>query len=142
MLSARKSETLDGRGRGMHYKVGLVWAASFMVMASGCAALKVASFQRDVYPIFEQNCVDCHMPPKGKGYRKTGLSLETYETLMHGTVYGPVIKPGDPKRSILLMLVEGRADASMRMPHQEDELLPAEQIAVLRRWVRQGALNN
>ena len=126
----------------MHYKLGLVWAAGVMLMVSGCCALKVASFQRDVYPILEEHCVDCHMPPRGKGFRKTGLSLETYETLMRGTVYGPVVKSGDPKRSILIMLVEGRADASVRMPHSEDEPLPAEQIAILRRWVWQGAFNN
>jgi hypothetical protein len=34
---------------------------------------------------------------------------------MHGTVYGPVVRPGNPLRSVLLVLIEGRADPSMRM---------------------------
>jgi len=40
------------------------------------------------------------------------------------------------------MLVEGRADASLRMPHQRAEPLTAEEIGILRLWVDQGARDN
>jgi uncharacterized membrane protein len=68
--------------------------------------------------------------------------MQSYETLMQGTLYGPVIIPGNSRRSILNMLVEGRADISMRMPHGRDEPLTQHEIDVLRLWVEQGAQNN
>ena len=99
------------------------------------------SFKGDVEPILQTNCIECHRPPNGEGYLKTELSMASYETLMKGTVYGPVIVPGDSRHSILNMLVEGRADASMRMPHGRKPL-GTEDIEILRLWVEQGALNN
>ena len=109
---------------------------------AGCASQPQVSFQRDVYPILENNCLACHMPPQGKGYVKTRLNMQSYEALMQGTRYGPVILPGDSHHSILIMLVEGRVDASMRMPHGRDEPLTPQEIEVLRLWVKQGAQNN
>ncbi len=67
--------------------------------------------------------------------------MASYEALMQGTVYGPVIVPGDSRHSILNMLVEGRSDPSMRMPHGR-EALGTEEIEILRLWVDHGALNN
>ena len=109
---------------------------------AGCAARQTISYHRDVYPILETNCVECHRPPGGKGYLKTRLSMESYQDLMQGTRYGPVIVPGDSTRSIFNMLVEGRADASLRMPHQRDEPLTPLEIGILRQWVDQGARDN
>jgi len=37
------------------------------------------------------------------------------------------------------MLVEGRAGASMRMPHQPEKPLQPEDIEILLRWIDQGA---
>ena len=118
----------------------LVALAASMVVA--CAVQRRVSFARDVYPILEKDCLHCHRPPDGEGYKKVGLNMETWETLRQGTVYGPVIVPGDSSRSILNMLVEGRADRSLRMPHKQKEPLPADEIETLRLWVEQGAQKN
>ena len=68
--------------------------------------------------------------------------METYQSLMKGTLYGPVIIPGDSRKSIFNMLVEGRADASLRMPHLQTNPLTAQDIEILRLWVDQGARDN
>lgn len=115
---------------------------ALLVSLAGCTSQPRMSFQRDVYPVLETNCLFCHTPPEGEGYLKTGLNMQSYETLMQGTRYGPVIQPGDSSHSILNMLVEGRADASMRMPHGRNEPLTPHEIEVLRMWVEQGARNN
>jgi hypothetical protein len=109
---------------------------------AGCASQPQISYKRDVYPVLKNNCLACHTPPQGKGYLKTGLNMHSYETLMQGTRYGPVIVPGDSRHSILNMLVEGRVDASMRMPHGRDEPLTRNEIKALQLWVEQGARNN
>ena len=113
-----------------------------VLLFSGCVKEeRQVSFRDNVQPILRSNCIDCHIPPSGEGYLKTGLSMATYEDLMHGTIYGPVIVPGDSQHSILNMLVEGRADPSIRMPHGRKPLRNKE-IEILRLWVEQGAVNN
>ena len=99
------------------------------------------SFRYDIQPILKSHCLECHTPPEGKGYIKTGLSMVTYEELMRGTIYGPVIVPGDSGRSILNRLVEGRAGPSMSMPHGR-EPLDSQEIEILRLWVEYGAQPN
>ena len=99
------------------------------------------SYSRDVAPILEQNCKSCHMPGQA-GYVVSGFELRDYETLMKGTQYGPVVLPGDPLTSVLVMLIEGRADPSLRMPHGDAKPLERAEIETIRRWVEQGAKNN
>ena len=113
-----------------------------LAFAVGCTSGPRPGYQQDVYPILEDNCFACHTPPQGAGYVKTGLNLESYETLMQGTLYGPVVIPENSRQSILNMLVEGRADASMRMPHNRGQPLTTREIEILRLWVDQGASNN
>jgi hypothetical protein len=113
-----------------------------LLLNSGCVKEeRQVSFRDQVQPILRSNCIECHVPPDGEGYLKTGLSMATYEDLMHGTIYGPVIARGDSQHSILNMLVEGRVDPSMRMPHGRKPL-DTEEIEILRLWVDQGALDN
>ena len=79
------------------------------------------------------------MPPDGEGFLKTGLDMQSYESLMQGTFYGEVIVPGDSRRSILNKVVEGRAGQAMLMPHNSDNKLSDAEIEALRLWVEQGA---
>lgn len=108
----------------------------------GCSGQPRMSYREDVYPILENNCLACHTPPQGKGYLKTGLDLQSYDALMQGTRYGPVVLPGDSRHSILNMLVEGRMDVGMRMPHGREAPLTRQEIEVLQLWVEQGARDN
>jgi hypothetical protein len=68
---------------------------TFYLTLHGCATEPAVSYQFDIDPILKENCLQCHVPPNGVVYLKTGLNMATYETLMHGTIYGPVIVPGD-----------------------------------------------
>jgi Planctomycete cytochrome C len=112
------------------------------LLTSGCIKEeRQVSFRYDVQPILRSNCIECHNAPDGAGYLKTGLSMASYVELMKGTIYGPVIVPGNSRHSIFNMLVEGRADPSMRMPHGRKPL-GTEKIEILRLWVDQGAVNN
>jgi hypothetical protein len=98
------------------------------------------SYKLDVQPILQSRCLECHKPG-GQGYEASALDLTSYEGLMRGTKHGPVIIPGDPLRSNLLVLVEGRADPKVRMPHGQRPLLKQE-ADILRIWIKQGAKDN
>jgi len=105
-----------------------------------CAAQARLSFKEDVVPIFQGRCFGCHQP-SGEGYEKSGLDLHTYEGVMKGTKYGPMVIPGDPDTSNLMRLLDWKAAPELRMPHGKKQLSSCDRDAI-REWIRQGAKNN
>ena len=98
------------------------------------------SYEEDVRPIIQIRCLECHQPG-GAGYEASGLDMRTYESLMKGTKFGPVIVPGNAFTSNLNALVEWRAPVEIRMPHNKKKLTHCE-INIFRQWVNQGAHKN
>lgn len=126
-------------------KNGYVFASiliGIVANLSGCAKepQKEISFSTQIQPIIQARCIECHATG-GQGYQASGLSMETYDSLMKGTKFGPVIKPGDSVSSTLMRLIEGKADPSIRMPHGKQPLTD-EQIKLFKEWINQGAKNN
>ncbi len=114
-----------------------------VILLSGCDTTPAAkiSFAKQVQPILAQHCLECH-DTKGSGAVASGLQLTSYQHLMKGTKFGPVIKPGDSLSSTLVILIEGRANASINMPHGDRPPLSKEQVQTLRQWIDQGANDN
>ena len=113
-----------------------------LLVAAGCARTPPeVSYKADVVPILDKHCKSCHTPGQS-GYVVSGFDLENYDSLMKGTTYGPVVLPGDPLTSALVMLIEGRVDPSIKMPHGGMNPMTEEEILTVRRWVEQGAQNN
>jgi hypothetical protein len=107
-------------------------------LLAGCTD-KPLTYQADIKPILDKNCASCHTAV-GAGYAKSGLLLDSYEGLMKGTQFGPVVIPGSSVGSTLYLLVSGKADPSLRMPHNQDPL-PKETVALIGKWIDQGAKN-
>ena len=118
-----------------------LWAVFTLFLLSGCSNQPVIGFQNDISPILHKKCQQCHAPPNGTGYVRTGLNMESYDTLMKGSIFGTVIIAGDSKRSVINKLAEGRAGELMRMPHGDAKQLTVEEVELLKLWVNQGALN-
>lgn len=116
-----------------------VWLGALTLGACSKAEPEV-SFSADVQPLLATRCGACHVPGQA-GYEASGLSMASYEALMQGTKFGAVVLPGNALSSTLTMLIEGRADPSIRMPHGDAPLSAAEQQLV-RKWVEQGARDN
>ena len=121
--------------------VTLGFAAAALLAATGCERTPVVSYQKDVVPILDKHCKSCHLPGQA-GYVVSGFEVGSYESLMKGTQFGPVVLPGDPLTSVLVMLIEGRVDPSLKMPHGDATTPTADEILTIRRWVEQGAKNN
>ncbi len=112
-----------------------VWAQTYVPVQ------KMISFKTDVRSILDDYCMGCHVPG-GKGYEKSGLDLRTYQSLMKGTKFGPVITPGSSLTSTLNVLVSGHADPAISMPFGIKGGLPKEKVEILNKWVNQGAKDN
>ena len=119
-----------------------VFAVTLVVAMGGTTAAKAehASFKEEIFPIIQAHCLPCHQAG-GEGHEKSGLDLTTHEGLMKGTRHGPIVIPGDAFSSNLNVLLEGRADPKIKMPHDGKELTKWERM-LFRRWVNRGAKNN
>ena len=108
---------------------------------TGCAREEAVSFSQDVKPIVDKNCLACHKEG-GKGFEASGFSMVTYDDLMKGTKFGPMIISGDSAGSNMIVLMEGRADPSISMPHGTLDPVRKADIETFRLWIDQGAKNN
>ncbi len=126
-----------------HGKTSFFMSAAVAAMMAGCSAeppQPQVSFKTSVKPIIDQVCAECHLEG-GKGAEKSGFRVDTYESLMKGTHYGPVIVAGNPLSSSFYRLVSGKVDPSIAMPHGKEALADA-QIKSIELWIEQGAKNN
>ncbi|EJW12679.1 hypothetical protein A33M_1830 [Rhodovulum sp. PH10] len=98
------------------------------------------SFSEDVVPIFKGRCIECHAPG-GAGYEASGLDLRTYEGVMKGTKFGPMVVAGDASASSLMALLDWRVKPEIRMPHGKKKLSTCDRDTI-RRWIEEGAPNN
>jgi hypothetical protein len=122
---------------------------ALLVIAAGCtreASVKEVSFKDDVFPVFQERCMTCHAPGS-PGCVVSGFSVATYDSLMKGTKFGPMIIPGSSADSNLLRLVKHQADPSIAMPRsltagKPSEWLKPDQINLIETWINQGAKNN
>lgn len=103
-----------------------------------CAAQAGQSFAEDIAPILKGWCVSCHQPG-GQGYNESGLDLTSYDGLMKGTKFGPMVVPGQPDNSNLIVLIEGRAKVRMPFGHKP---LPNCLRNNIWSWIFEGAKNN
>jgi hypothetical protein len=92
------------------------------------------NFVKDVRPIFEKHCYSCHSASK----QKSGFRLDVKsEALKGGDAYAPSIIPGKAKESPLVHFING-TESDLLMP-PEGEKLTGEEIAIISRWIDEGA---
>ncbi len=86
----------------------------------------------DAVRILAERCTACHGET-----RMSGLDMRTREGLVRGGTRGASIHPGDASSSVLVQAVLRAGE--LQMPPNADQL-SEEDIAVLRKWVDEGAL--
>jgi len=122
--------------------IGKLTLLSLLPMAmAGCDHPEPISFSRNVRPILDQYCMDCHRAG-GEGELASEFNMETYAGVMKGTRFGSMIIAGDAQSSNMVVLMEGRADPSINMPHGTEKPIPDRDIQIIRSWINQGAENN
>ena len=89
-----------------------------------------ARFDRELHPLFQARCVQCH----GGSKPAAGLRLGTMDEVLKGGTNGPVIVEGFSERSLLVRRI---ANASMPPPGTGKALTEAE-IRAVRQWIDRG----
>jgi ankyrin repeat protein len=90
------------------------------------------NYEQEVRPILANRCFGCHGPRQ----QQSGLRLDLRQNALRGGDYGVVIVPGRSAESKLIQRLIG-SDAGLQMPPTGE--LPAEEIAMLRKWIDAGA---
>ena len=106
-----------------------------LVLGLGAAAqLRAVDFAKDVQPVLETRCLECHNPNKVKGK----LLMDTVANMIKGGEEGASLVPGDASKGELMKritLAKGHDDI---MPPKGDPLTAAE-IANIKQWITEGA---
>ncbi len=105
------------------------------------------SYKTDVAPIVKKYCLPCHAEDN---YNPSELSLDSYQSMIDGGKHGSPIVPGNPDKSLLIQKVTGNAPFGDPMPlarklnngEMQQKHLTAEELAVLKEWILQGAKDN
>jgi mono/diheme cytochrome c family protein len=113
--------------------------AAWFLPALGLPALAAAraqdvDFVRDIAPILQERCVECH----GEKEQKGDLRLDRRGHLFPDDAAAWVVQPGKPGDSELVRRIELPDGDEDVMPNKGERLRP-EQIARLRAWIEAGA---
>jgi cytochrome c553 len=114
--------------------LGLVNFAAVVILsiALGVSAWGAPlNFNRDIRPILSENCFYCHGQDGNK--RKADLRLDE-QAAAHA-----VLVPGNPTESLLIERINATEPDELMPPPDSNRLLSAEQKALLKQWVEEGA---
>ncbi|MBX3439224.1 MAG: DUF1549 domain-containing protein, partial [Planctomycetaceae bacterium] len=115
----------------------LVWLALAGPVGKLSADEPAVSFYQQIRPIFQAHCQGCHQPAKANG----GYVMTDFDRMVKGgESEQAAIAPGKPDESYLLQLITP-ADGAAEMPKGKAPLAESE-IALIRRWIDQGASND
>ncbi len=102
-------------------------------LALAAQAAEPVDYLREIKPILRERCYACH----GALKQQSGLRLDTGAKIRQGGDNGPAIVAGKLANSPLIERITS-ADTTIRMP-AEGKPLTAEQIALIKTWIEQGA---
>src|SRR5205807_2508344 len=94
------------------------------------------TYWQDVRPLLRRHCTVCHNIKQLPELDVSGgLALDSFEGIVKNKK--PLLLPGKSSDSLMIQLVT-TSDREKRMPLGVDPM-PAEDIAILRRWIDTGA---
>ncbi|WP_193212824.1 c-type cytochrome domain-containing protein [Luteolibacter marinus] len=110
----------------------------FLVAGLLTANARALDYEKDVMPIFEAKCYDCHSAKSKKV--KGGLRLDDPEGFFKRFAKNDVVIPGDWDASYLFVTITKPREEKHAMPPEDrgDPLTP-EEITTVAKWIHEGA---
>jgi mono/diheme cytochrome c family protein len=108
------------------------------LLAAACAAEaeKPITYEDHVASVLKKHCATCH----GDGKQEGGLSLVNYSGVIKGSGGGEIVVAGRSGASRLVEVITATEDGD-RMPPDGDRV-PAEAVALIKRWIDTGLREN
>jgi len=103
----------------------------FSASAAEPAPPAAVDFKRDVLPILEAKCIECHGAKKKDGK----LDLRTRAAMLKGGNTGAAIEPGKPDKSLLIELIH----FNEMPPKKSKQRVTADELQSLKAWIEAGA---
>jgi hypothetical protein len=116
------------------YGLGLLLIVVAGIGTSAADNQVAVVFNRDIRPILSDNCFQCHGPDKAT--RKAKLRLDQETSVFKDR---QVIVPGKPDQSEVFQRITAQNDKERMPPASSGHKLTSRQIALVRRWIEQGA---
>jgi mono/diheme cytochrome c family protein len=114
----------------------LLWALALTRAATLVAA--PVDYTRQVQPILAEHCFHCHGTDEKD--RKGDLRLDDRDAaLKGGESDGPSILPGQPDKSPIIARIQAHDESEIMPPPKAKNPVNAEQIALLKQWIAEGA---
>ena len=96
---------------------------------------ETVSFAQHIAPMLVENCSGCHVNAQRV---RGGLNMTTFQRLLRGGDSGEIFVARNPANSLLIAKLKGTGDGQ-RMPAGGKPPLSADAIAVVEKWIAEGA---
>lgn len=126
-------KTLDAGGMKRFFMTLLMLAGPGAGFRAGATEPPV-DFVRQIKVILETRCVECHNSETLLG----DLNLETRAKAFRKRKAGPVIRPGDPEKSLLYLTLKLPPKDPKAMP-ATGHRIPPDEVSTVRQWIAEGA---
>ena len=107
--------------------------------------INTISFSSHVIPIFNDNCLECHMLGTSFSQYPYLTTENAYYNLVTNPILSlssiPYVVSGDPENSLIYQKIIGDERAGQQMPLSRTPLT-ADEICIIGKWIEQGAKNN
>ena len=132
------SKTMHGLG-----KIGaLVKKAICLYLIVGFQPHTVAqevSFSRDIRPLLNEHCMDCHGGVKQAGDLSFKYRSKVFDPAKSGAI---AVVPGRPDESELIARIIAQDEDDIMPPPDAESTLSEQEIQMFRQWIQQGAVWN
>ncbi len=130
----------------MRLPIFLTLLLSTSLSAQAKAAKTAVDFEKEIWPILQSRCVECHATAKpvteGKPKKpKGGVTLDTKEGIT-ASKKGTLFIAKKPDDSLVYTSITLAADHEDRMPSakaKDNTPLPKEQTDLIKKWIEEGA---
>jgi hypothetical protein len=122
----------------------LLLSAAVAAQAKDAKAAAAVDFEKQIWPILESRCVECHTNEAADGKKKKpkgGVTLDS-KAGIEGSKKGKLVVAKKPDDSLLYVAITLPADHEERMPPEKaknNKPLPKEQTELIKQWIEGGA---
>lgn len=117
------------------FLLNLVTQPSSVYANDAAADAPKIDFQKQIKPLFQAKCYSCH----GRESQEGGFRLDLKSRALEGGDSGLAITPGNSHKSELYHRIAGTGDGEKMPPEGEGTPLSPAELALVKRWIDQGA---